>query len=118
MRFITKRLVLITLALVLFSPISKSQTADIINNRWVINNDGSNSWKIYSRVPHIDNIEMSGEKISAIIHYGVTEKNNFTIKRNLVWPMLKNYPNLTKDNFKRMFNDDAEPNLPCYLEIK
>jgi len=40
-------------------------------DRWVINADGSIQWNINGRLPHSDHIEMSGEKVSLWVQYGV-----------------------------------------------
>ncbi|MFZ6011101.1 MAG: hypothetical protein ACOYXT_12210 [Bacteroidota bacterium] len=75
-------------------------------NRWKMNTDGSLSWIVDSRLPHEDHIEMSGEKISSIIRYGVKEDGTFAIHRTLVWPMLRSYPNKTRANLLRTFDWD------------
>jgi hypothetical protein len=36
-------------------------------NRWHINQEGSITWNIDSRLPHYDHIEMSGEQISVVL---------------------------------------------------
>ena len=41
------------------------------NDRWVIQADGGIEWKIDNRLPHNDHIEMSGEKVSLWMQYGV-----------------------------------------------
>lgn len=74
------------------------------NNRWKINPDQSISWIIKDNVSHIDNIEMSGEQISTIVHYGIDSAQSFLINRNLHWPMLRLKPNKTFDNLSRVFN--------------
>ena len=45
--------------------------------RWVLDKAGI-KWNVVSdkRLPHLDNIEMSGQLISAIITYGVDEQRN------------------------------------------
>ena len=70
-------------------------------NRWKINPDGSTTWVIDQRLPHTDHIEMSGEKMSAILRYGVTAEGAFTISRSFVWPMLRFQPNKTHDHLAR-----------------
>jgi len=75
-------------------------------NRWQIRENGAISWSIDHRVPHEDHIEMSGEKISAIIRYGVQVDSSFTIHRSLVWPMLRSHPNKTRNHLNRIFTWD------------
>src|SRR5688500_4364164 len=67
-------------------------------NRWKINPDGSTSWVIDKRIPHVDHIEMSGEKISTIVRYGVNAEGAFTISRSFVWPLLRFQPNKTHNH--------------------
>ncbi|GAB3851550.1 hypothetical protein GCM10028822_18330 [Hymenobacter terrigena] len=70
-------------------------------NRWKINPDGSTTWVIDQRLPHADNIEMSGEKMSTIIRYGVDADGAFTVSRSFVWPMLRFAPNKTRNHLAR-----------------
>lgn len=75
--------------------------SDTTSNRWNINPDGSISWAIDDKIPHADHIEMSGEKISAIISYGVNAEGALTIDRTFVWPMLRHMPHKTRNHLKR-----------------
>ena len=75
-------------------------------NRWVINDDHSITWRIAGRLPHQDHIEMSGEKISAILRYKVNSDGSFQLQRTLVWPMLRSFPNKTRANLTRTFEWD------------
>jgi hypothetical protein len=49
---------------------------------------------------------MSGEKLSAIIQYGVDDDGKFIENRTLVWPMLRTIPNNTHASFIRKFSVD------------
>jgi hypothetical protein len=75
-------------------------------NRWAINKDGSISWRVDNRLPHEDHIEMSGEKLSTILRYGVNADGSFHIHRTLVWPMLRFQPNKTRNHLLRTFDQD------------
>jgi hypothetical protein len=46
------------------------------NDRWIIQPDGSIEWKINNRLPHNDHIELSGEKVSLWMQYGVDTSGN------------------------------------------
>jgi hypothetical protein len=81
------------------------QTHDSLN-RWKIGRDGSVSWTIDARLPHEDHIEMSGEKLSTILRYGVSADGSFHIHRTLVWPMLRFQPNKTWNHLMRSFDQD------------
>lgn len=76
------------------------------SNRWTIGAGGALSWHIDNRLPHQDHIEMSGEKISAILRYRVNADGSFQVQRTLVWPMLRSFPNKTRANLTRMFDWD------------
>lgn len=71
------------------------------DNRWKINPDGSITWAIDKRIPHADHIEMSGEKMSTIVRYGVNAEGAFTVTRSFVWPMLRFMPNKTRNHLAR-----------------
>lgn len=72
--------------------------------RWTIANDHAIRWTVDgSRLPHNDHVEMSGEQISARLHYGVESDRRFTLTRTLVWPMLRMLPNDTFGGLTRDF---------------
>lgn len=76
-------------------------------NRWLLGDSNSIQWKIDNRVPHQDNIEMSGKFVSAVVHYGVNADHSFFINRDIVWPMLRTIPNNTHASLIRSFNLDV-----------
>ena len=92
-----KIFLLITLIIAVFSSNTSAQ------NRWTIENGGGIKWSINSS-PHKDHIEMSGEKISTILRYGVNEDKSFTSNRIIVFPMLRTIPNNTHASLTRQFN--------------
>lgn len=75
-------------------------------NRWHINQEGSITWNIDSRLPHYDHIEMSGEQISVVLRYGVNQDSAFVLERSFVWPMLRTIPNDTHASLMRRFGWD------------
>jgi hypothetical protein len=75
--------------------------------RWLMNSDGSISWKIDGNLPHKDHIEMSGKKISCVLRYGVYSDSSFHFTRSLVWPMLRTIPNNTHASLTRQFAHDG-----------
>jgi len=56
-------------------------------------NENGIGWKVTDT--HEDHLEFSGERMSAIIYYGSDKKGNLTLKRKIVWPMLRTLPNDT-----------------------
>lgn len=67
------------------------------SKRWSLHEGGSIQWKVNNKVPHLDNIEMSGLQVSAILHYGVAENGELHLQKKLVYPMLRLAPNFTMD---------------------
>lgn len=97
------------LSLLLFLGMVSLQAAD----RWTIQEDGSLLWKIDDRLPHADHIEMSGQKLSVVLRYGVDANGAFTLNRSLVFPMLRMKPNKTQNNLKQRF----DVNIPGMVTI-
>ncbi len=75
-------------------------------NRWNIQPDGSLKWEVKQDIPHYDHIEMSGEKVSAILRYGVNSDGSFQLERSLVWPMLRTVPNNTHASLMQRYAID------------
>ena len=82
-----------------------SQTKTL-QNRWKSADVGTIVWQNNGNLPHIDNIEMSGLKISAILKYGINSDSSFFLNRKLIWPMLRTIPNDTKASLIRNFDLD------------
>ena len=76
-------------------------------NRWDIQEDGAIQWTIDQDIPHFDHIEMSGEKISTVLRYGVDQEGGFVLERSFVWPMLRTIPNNTHASLMRRFGWDV-----------
>ncbi len=82
--------------------------ADQLNNRWTINNSGIN-WQVNGS--HQDHLEFSGEQVSGIIYYGSDQQGNLTLKRKVVWPMLRTIPNDTHASLIHEFPLDVSPSI-------
>ena len=63
--------------------------------RWSIGEDDAIHWRADGSLPHFDHIEMSGQSVSAVIRYGVTQDGEFVMERSMVFPMLRTVPNNT-----------------------
>lgn len=61
-------------------------------DRWTILPDGSIEWKTDSRLPHNDHIEMSGEKVSLWVQYGVDAEGRPSLNRTMVFPTFRLLP--------------------------
>jgi hypothetical protein len=80
-------------------------------SRWSIDDDDGISWKPTAKETHRDNVEMSGKKVSVIATYEVDGTGRLSVKRQIVWPMLRFEPNLTRHHLALAFGDDALPRI-------
>lgn len=78
-------------------------------DRWTIQPDGSIEWKTDSRIPHNDHIEMSGEKVSLWMQYGVDTSGASNFVRTLVFPTHRLLPQRTIAHMTYNVNDDELP---------
>jgi len=53
------------------------------------------------RLPHKDNIEMSGRKVSAIIYYEIDSLRNLSISRDVIFPQLRTYNKTNEPDWKK-----------------
>lgn len=81
------------------------------SDRWAMRGDGSLIWRIGVALPHNDHIEMSGEKVSMWIQYGVDADKRGEIKRTLVFPTFRMKPNDTHASLMYTFPDDDGPRI-------
>ena len=65
-------------------------------SRWSIL-PGSNGiiWDASTGLPYEDHLEMSGEKVSCVLRWGVSEHGSFHSEKSLVFPLLRTIPNNT-----------------------
>ncbi len=82
-------------------------------DRWDITPEGSIRWQIKEDIPHYDHLEMSGQRLSVVLRYGVDADRAFHLNRSLVFPMLRMQPNKTQSNLKQRF----EVNIPAMVTI-
>ncbi|HEX7015822.1 MAG TPA: hypothetical protein VF191_09945 [Cyclobacteriaceae bacterium] len=85
----------------------KSENSD----RWAIRSDGSIVWRIDDRLPHHDHIEMSGERVSIWIEYGVMEDRSGAFRRTIVFPTFRMKPNDTHASLMYTFDDNDLPRI-------
>lgn len=106
MRVIVK--IVSIVAVIIFSAVTTPVTAGNSGRqqRWQIAEDGSINWLVDGRIPHYDHIEMSGERVSAVLRYGVNSDGSFSYERSVVWPMLRTIPNDTHASLTRRFAHD------------
>ncbi|HCY41887.1 MAG TPA: hypothetical protein DHV48_11110 [Prolixibacteraceae bacterium] len=80
-------------------------------NRWDFTADGGISWNVKSGETHSDHIEMSGLQVSTIIHYGVNDDGTLSLKKQLIFPMLRFTPNKTRSHLSHEFGQQIKPQL-------
>jgi len=79
-------------------------------SRWSLGNQKNIIWNIGvdSKLPHQDNLEMSGSKVSTIVTYQVDNKRGLKVNKLIIWPsfIIKyDYRSYLQENF----NDSISP---------
>ncbi len=78
-------------------------------DRWTILPDESIQWNISDRLPHEDNIEMSGQQVSLWINYGIDSAKSPYLSRTMVFPGFRLAPNNTHSSMMYTVNEDDLP---------
>ncbi|WP_413666982.1 hypothetical protein ACEN9X_20930 [Mucilaginibacter sp. Mucisp86] len=78
-------------------------------DRWAIQPDGSIRWTINGRLPHADHIEMSGEKVSVWVQYGLDSAGRSSVSRTVVFPTFRMLPDATRSHIDYTFLDNELP---------
>src|SRR5690349_12850953 len=78
-------------------------------DRWAIQPDGSIKWTINGRLPHTDHIEMSGEKVSVWVQYGLDSAGRSSVLRTVVFPTFRMLPDVTRSHIDYTFLDNELP---------
>jgi hypothetical protein len=86
--------ILIILSL-FFTAVNAQNSAKEQHDRWQIMPDGGIEWKPVDRLPHNDHIEMSGEKVSLWVQYGVDTSGRALLNRTLIFPTFRLLPQRT-----------------------
>lgn len=78
---------------------------------WEIKDNQAITWNLIqeSRLPHEDNLEMSGQKVAAIITYKVDQKKNLQVKRDIIFPQLRVFIKSNQSswrNYRAYLRDD------------
>ena len=105
----------ITSALAMTQPSlpGKGPAKKMATDRWKIDTDHGIFWDISKdeNLPHKDNIEMSGGKVSLILNYGIDSTGALELSRHIVWPMLRTIPNNTHASLSHDFGIDIFPTI-------
>lgn len=81
-------------------------------DRWAIQPDGSILWTVNGRLPHQDHIEMSGEKVSFWVQYGIGSDGKLSLNRTMVFPTFRLLPQRT---IASMTYNITDHDLPRFL---
>ncbi|MBI3711399.1 MAG: hypothetical protein HY253_00315 [Burkholderiales bacterium] len=76
--------------------------------RWTLDGQGVR-WQV--RDAHLDQLEMSGRQVSAVIEYGSDAQGALQLRRTVVWPMLRTVPDDTHASLLRQFDVSVSPQL-------
>ena len=107
-----KKIISINIILFGFIGFSFSQaTLPKQQDRWVIQPDGSIEWIIDNRKPHFDHIEMSGQKISLWVQYGVDSAARPVLVRTMIFPTFRLLPQSTHASMMYNINDNDLPRI-------
>jgi hypothetical protein len=82
------------------------------NDRWKIVPGGGIEWVIDNRLPHNDHVEMSGEKVSMWVQYGVNKEGQPSLDRTMVFPTFRLLPVRTIASMTYNITDN---DLPRFL---
>lgn len=79
---------------------------------WTVKDDGI-TWNLAGekRLPHSDNIEMSGQQVSGIISYKVTAEKQVEITRDIIFPQLRKYTRSNESPYRAYLRDQYKDNI-------
>lgn len=96
--------------------IRSSQAQDFKHQQelfWRPNQDNSITWDLTreNRLPHNDNIEMSGPQISGIIRYEIDKAKHLKITRDVIFPQLRKYTKSNESIYRAYLRSDYSDDL-------
>jgi hypothetical protein len=109
---------LVILLVVVTGSITHLQAQDFPHQNelfWRANTANSITWDLTNenKLPHDDNIELSGTQISAIIRYEVDQSKQLKITRDVIFPRLRKYTKSTESLYRAYlrtsYTDDILP---------
>jgi len=103
------------IALVLLSLAAAGVPQQDSTDRWRIDRTAASPlgpsivWDVAAdeRLPHQDHVEMSGERVSMVVRYGVKEDGTLHLDRTVMWPMLRTLPDDTHASLRGDFPIDG-----------
>jgi hypothetical protein len=109
-----KVIILIAVLAVLFSGKTNAQDLSQQNEIfWHTNTSNGITWDIRNekRLPHDDNIEMSGSMVSGIIRYKVNANRQVDIVRDVIFPQLRNYTRSNESMYRAYLRSEYGDNI-------
>jgi len=87
----------------LSSAFCQKNVPSTVTDYWKITPDQSIRWNLVDekRLPHAENIEMSGKNMSAIIYYDIDTSRQLTLKRDVILPQLRTYNKTNEPDWKK-----------------
>jgi hypothetical protein len=107
-----KLTLLASISFIASSLYAQQSSLPVQQDRWKILPDKSIEWALDNRVPHSDHLEMSGEKISLWVQYGVNENGQSALNRTIVFPTFRLLPVRT---IASMMYNITDGELPRFL---
>jgi len=71
--------------------IAQEKGQDIMSeSRWRLGSSDDISWDVIkdNRLPHSDNLEMSGKQVSTIITYSIDSQKQLKVSKQIIWPSM------------------------------
>ncbi len=90
--------------IVLFAGLVYSQSPTMQNEIfWKIKGNHAITWNLSNeiRLPHEDNLEMSGQKVAAIISYRVDKNKILHLKRDIIFPQLRVFIKSSESSWRK-----------------
>ncbi len=118
----TSNFLLLMLSLVLAPAIHAQVNPQQDEIFWSVSPGGGVVWDLTqeSRLPHSDNMEMSGQQVSAIIRYAVDEDRSLEVIRHIIFPQLRVYIDSDASRWQKYraylkhdFGDELLPSIAC-----
>lgn len=104
-----KMCLLLLISTITSSIYAQQSSLPVQQDRWKILPDGGIEWAVDGRIPHNDHLEMSGEKISLWVQYGVKENGQATLDRTMVFPTFRLLPVRTIASMMYNVTDEMLP---------
>ncbi len=119
--FMMKYLLLFCSITIFYFPSNCQETsASPLAVYWKITKDQSIRWNLTNekKLPHAENIEMSGKNMAAIIYYDIDTSHQLTLKRDVILPQLRTFNKTNEPDwkkyrayFRRTISDEILPTI-------